>query len=1070
MIHPLDWRDVSFTHKPPRFGKITVVVFLAIANLSTVAMAQNTSAPITPGPDIISPTTSPKPPVQETLAPFVPIAPPPTTNSPTTTITNRPTTTITTSPITAGPTKAPTPPPAPLVPTLSPTVTPSFRPSYSNVPSSLPSIEPTNYPTSSHGPSGVPSNSAAPTIPPSTAFPTLSPTPPPSISPVFAPTSSPSSNGTLFIRRECNQVLEVETPEKFAEVQVMIYQLLMQSYTAKFDCMVEPQIVTRCEVINQELAGGRRWLGRLLQTRKTLLIIKFTMQYETSYGYDVDDCPRMFQTYINSNLERVAADMRSRFLPVKNAEEVILFNTNKPTTSPSLIGGNQFPSTSPTAEENCYSREYHQRLTVSVPQTFDMDQVAKFQYLYQQYTENFRYEVSDPQIFSECLVLSQQIGVNSVRGARARMFHVRDLSLDFFSSILRRGDDDGKHSENDNSHDSSRQLQSSSSSTPTSTGYPLTMRFTMQYGARVGVYDISTYNQKFAVYINSHLTKVVEDLTLLGLPVVSAGDLLLLQDKGPTKKPTMVPTTPLPTKRPVTMSPTGGPTMSPISTEGPTMLPSEMPSDGDSPLIEVDVTEGSFKLGLGLGLGGAFMISALALLYYRHMEKKRPRYGNGQEKDHQPNQPNQQTNHGSMDGYHTNHHGSAVDTHMEMGNDSPSTIELTPNDDNHADDRMNRSEHHIHHSELALHGEVNRSRSLDAMDAGQQASGTPQRSVRSGGPSTSQPQPRSGSFVYTTGEPFGGGEIMDSIFAPTQSTSPSASNNAAGYNDMFATTLPDHREGFAVVASVHHDHHPSMNHHMNDLMINDASFSSDSEADNNNHHDTMLDIMDDEIYNPSLFDGSRDELDNYKNQDLETLRTMIEEEIDEMEGMMSLAMTRALTEPEDASMESLPWAGAQDNGSIEASCLCETYDWWKRCDEKSSLDSINEYFQDILNRIVITVMFGMTSPLQGAQIVHGCAAILGLDLLKQLPVTTLVITGMRKTNDLAQGHNFIVKAFKTFGTIEEAAIAPNNRGFGFVRFAKPESVQRALKKYREFEIEIQDVSVSIKTLKSERPR
>jgi hypothetical protein len=41
---------------------------------------------------------------------------------------------------------------------------------------------------------------------------------------------------------------------------------------------------------------------------------------------------------------------------------------------------------------------------------------------------------------------------------------------------------------------------------------------------------------------------------------------------------------------------------------------------------------------------------------------------------------------------------------------------------------------------------------------------------------------------------------------------------------------------------------------------------------------------------------------------------------------------------------------------------------------------------------------------------------------------------------------------------------------GFVRFAQPESVQRALKKYREFEIEIQDVSVSIKTLKSERPR
>ena len=333
------------------------------------------------------------------------------------------------------------------------------------------------------------------------------------------------------------------------------------------------------------------------------------------------------------------------------------------------------------------------------------------------------------------------------------------------------------------------------------------------------------------------------------------------------------------------------------------------------------------------------MISALALLYYRHLEKKSRQ---SREKDRQLQQP---TAHSAMDGYHMNHHGSAVDTHMEMCTDSPSTIELTPNDDNHAnDDRMNRSEHHIHHSELAHHGEVNRAHSLDAMDAGQpQSNGpsssqpTPLRSGRPGGPSTSQPTPRSGSFVYTTGEQFGGGEIMDSIFAPTQSTSPSASNNAAGYNDMFATTLPDHREGFAVVASVQHHHH-----HMNDLMINDASFSSDSEADNNNnsHHDTMLDIMDDEIYNPTLFDGSRDELDNYKNQDLETLRTMIEEEIDEMEGMMSLAMTRALTEPEDASMESLPWAGAQDNGSIEASCLCETYDWWKRCDEKSSLDSM----------------------------------------------------------------------------------------------------------------------------------
>ena len=51
-------------------------------------------------------------------------------------------------------------------------------------------------------------------------------------------------------------------------------------------------------------------------------------------------------------------------------------------------------------------------------------------------------------------------------------------------------------------------------------------------------------------------------------------------------------------------------------------------------------------------------------------------------------------------------------------------------------------------------------------------------------------------------------------------------------------------------------------------------------------------------------------------------------------------MTRALTEPEDTSMESLPWAGTQDNGIIEASCLCETYDWWKRCDEDGMIHCI----------------------------------------------------------------------------------------------------------------------------------
>lgn len=40
---------------------------------------------------------------------------------------------------------------------------------------------------------------------------------------------------------------------------------------------------------------------------------------------------------------------------------------------------------------------------------------------------------------------------------------------------------------------------------------------------------------------------------------------------------------------------------------------------------------------------------------------------------------------------------------------------------------------------------------------------------------------------------------------------------------------------------------------------------------------------------------------------------------------------------------------------------------------------------------------------------------------------------------------------------------------GFVRFVSPRSVQRALERFRISEIEVQDVSVMIKSLKSDAP-
>lgn len=53
---------------------------------------------------------------------------------------------------------------------------------------------------------------------------------------------------------------------------------------------------------------------------------------------------------------------------------------------------------------------------------------------------------------------------------------------------------------------------------------------------------------------------------------------------------------------------------------------------------------------------------------------------------------------------------------------------------------------------------------------------------------------------------------------------------------------------------------------------------------------------------------------------------------------------------------------------------------------------------------------------------------------------------MRKTDDSAQGRVLLLEAFKEFGKIEDAAIAPCNSGFDTVRFVEQKSVEKALGK------------------------
>jgi len=263
-----------------------------------------------------------------------------------------------------------------LIVTNPPSVNPTTAPTLSSAPSETPSIAPTN----SALPTFTPSTS------PSTGPPTIGPTASDAPSLSMSPTSAPTGP---FIMMACRQDLEIESSETLDEAQVGIYEFLMESYTKEFGYKVgKPRIITTSKVTRQSLVAGRRrmqlkklggdgrstggrqlrvaenttiWEGRGEQptsnvtasfeerhlqpffapgTPKLMLVVDFTMHYESGssvYGYDLEDYPGQFQTYINSNLENVTEDMQTRFLPVVQARRVFVVITGEPTPSPSIV-------------------------------------------------------------------------------------------------------------------------------------------------------------------------------------------------------------------------------------------------------------------------------------------------------------------------------------------------------------------------------------------------------------------------------------------------------------------------------------------------------------------------------------------------------------------------------------------------------------------------------------------------------------------------------------------------------------------------------------------------------------
>lgn len=211
-------------------------------------------------------------------------------------------------------------------------------------------------------------------------------------------------------------------------------------------------------------------------------------------------------------------------------------------------------------------------------------------------------------------------------------------------------------------------------------------------------------------------------------------------------------------------------------------------------------------------------------------------------------------------------------------------------------------------------------------------------------------------------------------------------------------------------------------------------------------------------------DALGDVFDNYKDQNLEQMRTNVEGAVTNVDGMMSQALTKALMDDDDDSTDEdlLKWGGSGQSMEIEASVLCDTNDWLKRKDAPT-VDERRDFMQETLNKMVASVRHGIISPEDASRTIHECAAMLRLELAEKIPETALIITGMRK----AVKADEVVDAFKEFGEIEDAAVSPNARGFGLVRFVSPKSVLRALGKFRKEEIVVQDVAVMIRVLKSD---
>ncbi|VEU40438.1 unnamed protein product [Pseudo-nitzschia multistriata] len=108
-----------------------------------------------------------------------------------------------------------------------------------------------------------------------------------------------------------------------------------------------------------------------------------------------------------------------------------------------------------------------------------------------------------------------------------------------------------------------------------------------------------------------------------------------------------------------------------------------------------------------------------------------------------------------------------------------------------------------------------------------------------------------------------------------------------------------------------------------------------------------------------------------------------------------------------------------------------------------------------------SVRYGFVGPEDGARTIHECAGLLGLQLAVEIPVTTIVISGMRKSTT----EEDIRDTLGVFGDIAVAAVAPKQKGYGILRFTSDSAAERVMNRFRTEEIVLDDVAVQLIVIK-----